>query len=416
MQIADLGVSRDARQLRWIALRTVILLGVFAAAFVGFSSGVELSERAGLPDAGLGTRLYYSIALFVLGGIDLGTPIGEPEWGRALLWFAYFAAPAVTASAVIEGVLRAINPERWRLRGLSDHIVLGGCSRLTLLYLQRLRAAGNRCPVVIVDEKPDHKYAALARAHRARWLTGNVTRDDTIDALALPAARRVLLLTGDDFANLDAAAKMLAVAPRLRDRMAVHVADLRFKRLMGDAIEADVFNIYQIAAVELVETSLLPYLERTDFRDIVVFAGFGRLGQTILDELQRRAPESVDQVIIIDTEASERALVFDEQIGFHDGYSRHVIDGDANDLGVWRQAEDAHDFASRAPAFLLVSGSDALNLRVAMRLASRYPESNILARSYFRSPFAQELSRRAGFTTFSLAELIHDSFPAAWFE
>lgn len=415
MQIADLGVARDARQLRWFAARAAILFGVFAAAFIGFSSGVDVSDRAGMPDAGLATRLYYSISLFVLGGVDLGTPIGGPAWARALLWFAYFAAPAVTASAVIEGVLRAINPERWRLRGLSDHVVLGGCSRLSLLFLQRLRATGNRCPVVIVDEATEHKYAAIARGHRARWLTGNITRDDVIESLALASARRVLLLTGDDFANLDAASKMLAAAPQLRERMAVHVADLRFLRLMGDAVAADVFNIYQIAAVELVQTSLLPYLERTDFRDTVVFAGFGRLGQTILDELQQRAPGSMDQVVIIDTEASERALVFDEQIGFDSSYSRHVIDGDANDLGVWRQAEETHDFAGRAPAFLLVSGSDALNLRVAMRLARRYPESNVLARSYFRSPFAETLSERAGFTTFSLAELIHDSFPEAWF-
>ena len=415
MQIADLGVARDARQQFWFYLRGAILIGVLAAGLVGFSSGVDVSDRPGLPEAGFGTRLYYAIALFVLGGIDLGTPVGGPAWGRALLWFAYFAAPAVTASAVIEGVLRAINPERWRLRGLRDHIVLGGCSRLSLLFLQRLRAAGNRCPVVIVDESTDHKYAAIARGHRARWLTGNVTRDDTIDALALESARRVLLLTGDDFANLDAASKMLEVAPRLRERMAVHVADLRFKRLMGDAVAAHVFNIYQIAAVELVETAILPYFERTEFRDTVVFAGFGRLGQTILDELQRRAPESMASVVIIDTEASERTLVFDEQIGFAEGYTRHVIDGDANDLGVWRQAESVGEFADRAPAFLLVSGSDALNLRVAMRLAHRYPDSAILARNYFRSPFAQTLSTRAGFETFSLAELIHDSFPADWF-
>lgn len=427
MRITDPQGARDARQLRWFYLRGAVLVAVFAAGLVGFLAGVDASDRPGIPDAGVAAQLYYTVALFVLGGIDLGTPVGGPDWARGLLWFAYFAAPAVTASAVIEGVLRAINPERWRLRGLRDHVVIGGCSRLALLYLRRLREAGDRSPVVVVDEQPDHKYQPTARGHRARWLTGNITRDDTIEVLDVAGAKRVLLLTGDDFANLDAASKMLAIAPQLRDRLVAHVGDLRFLRMMGDAVPAEVFNIYQIAARQLVETELLPYFERTDFRDIVVFAGFGRLGQTILDELQRRAPESMDAIIVIDTEADERALVFDEQVGFSDRFHHHIIEGDANDLGVWKEAEEllgsartsngtVADFGSRAPAFLLVSGSDALNLRVAMRLAHRYPDAHVLARSYFRSPFAEALSKRAGFATFSLAELIHDSLPAEWFE
>ena len=416
MRITDPLSARDARQLRWFYFRTAVLLAVFAAGLIGFVAGVGTSDRAGLADAGLATKLYYTVALFVLGGIDLGTPVGGPEWARGLLWFAYFAAPAVTASAVIEGVLRAINPERWRLRGLRDHIIIGGCSRLALLYLQRLRSGGDRSLVVVVDEQPDHKYQATARGHRARWLTGSITRDETLAALDIESAKRVLLLTGDDFANLDAASKMLSTAPQLRDRLAVHVSDLRFKRLMAGAVSAEIFNIYQIAAQQLVETELLPYFERTDFRDIVVFAGFGRLGQTILDELQRRAPNSMDAVIIIDVGAEQQALVFDEQVGFGDHFRRHVIEGDANNLDVWRRAEELADFEQRAPVFLMVSGSDALNLRVAIRLAHRFPAARVVARSYFRSPFAEALSERAGFATFSLAELIHDSLPAAWFE
>ena len=416
MQIFDLGLARDARHLFWLYARGIVLVGVLATGFLGFHFGVDVTDHPGMPTANLLTKLYYSIGLFVFGGLDLGTPIGGPKWARVLLWFAYFAAPTVTATAVLEGLLRAINPERWRLRGLRNHIVIGGCSRLAILFLRRLRLNGIRYPVIIVDESPDHTLQSIARGHHARWLTSNIIQDDTIEALQLPRARRVLLVTGDDFANLDAASKMLAVAPSLRDRLVVHVADLRFKRLMGDAVAAEVFNIYQIAAVQLVETVLLPYFEQTDFRDIVVFAGFGRLGQTILDELQRRAPESMEAIIIIDTEADERSLVFNEQVGFSERYQRHIIEGSAEDLSVWCKAEALFDFENQTPAFLLITGSDPLNLRFAVHLAQKYPQSRVLARSYFRSPFAEALSKRAGFVTFSLAELIHDSLPSSWFE
>ena len=59
--------------------------------------GVEVSERD-LTGEGLLGRLYYVLGLFVLGGLDLGTPMGGPAFGRVLLWFAYFGAPLITAS------------------------------------------------------------------------------------------------------------------------------------------------------------------------------------------------------------------------------------------------------------------------------------------------------------------------------
>jgi voltage-gated potassium channel Kch len=288
-----------------------------------------------------------------------------------------------------------------------------------MLYLRRLREHNKRVPVVVVDTDHNHPYRLAAEALRARFITGSITSNSLIATLALRRARRVLLLTGDDFSNVDAAASMLAEAPNLRDRMVIHVADLRFKQLMSVtsvARHAEVFNLYQVAAVHLVQTELLPYFEQTEFRDIVVFAGFGRLGQTILDELQRRAPDAMSAVIIVDVEASERVAVFDEQCGVIDSYQRHVIEGDANGLRVWQRVEELYDFRERAPAFLLVSGSDALNLRLALRVSQRFPDARTVARTYYRSSFADEVSREAGFHTFSVADEAQASIPDSWLD
>ena len=40
--------------------------------------------------------------------LDLGTPTDGPQYGRILLWVAYFSAPIWTASAVFETILPAL--------------------------------------------------------------------------------------------------------------------------------------------------------------------------------------------------------------------------------------------------------------------------------------------------------------------
>ena len=81
-----------------ISWRIAILIIVLALGLIALSSGVTVSDREGVGGANLATKLYYVIGLFVFGGLDLGVPKDGPVWGRAMLWFVYFAAPAITTS------------------------------------------------------------------------------------------------------------------------------------------------------------------------------------------------------------------------------------------------------------------------------------------------------------------------------
>jgi Trk K+ transport system NAD-binding subunit len=406
---------------RWrgTAVRFGLLVIVFGAGLAGFLSGVVTTDRPEIADAGIATKIYYTIGLFVLAGIDLGTPAGGPVVARALLWFAYFAAPAITAAAAIEGVIRVVQPERWRLRRIRRHVVIAGCGRIALLYLSRLRKVSKHVPAVLVESRADHPYAPAARdGYRAQLINGDINTHAVLGSLRVDHARRILLLTGNDFANLDAASKILALAPEIGDRIVVQVSDLRFKRQLRRTRvyrECTVFNPYQIAAEYLVETRLLAHFKATEDRDVVVLAGFGRFGQTVLDELQRSAPGSIEQVIIVDLEATARDLVFDEQVGFAADYKRDMVDGDASDLRVWRELEVRHRLADRSPVFILGSGNEATNIRIAMRMASKYPDALVVARTFFRSSFAEEVSRESGFLAFSVAQLLAESMPDDWF-
>jgi voltage-gated potassium channel Kch len=403
----------------WFGWRGLLLVLVFGCGLAGFLSGAEVSERPGVSQAQVLTKIYYTLGLFVLGGMDIGTPIGGPLVGRVLLWTAYFGAPAITASALLEGLLRVVQPEAWRLMRLRRHVVIGGCGRLALLYLQRLREVEPRRTAVVVDLRDDNALLDEARdAYHAQIVRGDITSPALLMRLRVRRAQRVLLLTGDDFANLDAASRILAAAPHLAGRIVVHVANLRFMRSMAEthiARKCVPFNGHEIAASHLVRTKLLAHFQATAPLDLVVLVGFGRFGHTVLDELQRRAAGKFHTVVIVDLDAERRARVFDEQVGFSDGYRHEIVDGDLRDPGLWRSLDERFHLGDSEPVLVIGSGDDGTNLRTALWLVSRFARANVIARSFHQSSFADEVAADAGFDTVSVAQLVGQSMPEDWF-
>jgi Trk K+ transport system NAD-binding subunit len=355
----------------------------------------------------------------VLGGVDLGTPVGGPLWGRALLWTAYFAAPVITASALIEAAARLISPLALRIRPLSDHVVLGGAGRLTMLYVRKLRQQDARRTVVVVEQDPNHgALRELRSVHRAVVITGDITSDETLRRLRLRHAHRILMLTGDDFANLDAAAKIMQRAPHLADRVVVHIADLGFLRETEESTVAracEVFNGHEFAATYLVGTHLLRHFRETPEPDLVILAGFGRFGQTVLKELQEKAPGRVNRVVIIDEVATRNAHAFNYQVGFADDYERRLIDGDLLDTGVWEEVGDVVRSHGVEPVVILGSGVDGTNLHAALLVRHQHPTAFVIVRSFRASPFTEEIAKEARVHAFSLAELIEAGMPPSWF-
>lgn len=397
-----------------LLLRGLILGLVFGCGLGAFMLGVGTSERAGIAGAGFLTQIYYTLALFVLGGVDLGMPQGGPPLANALLWFAYFAAPTVTAASVIEGILRALGPERWMLRRLRGHVIIAGGGDIGQLCLSRLRQRDPNLPIVVVELEQDAR-ARLALHHQAHVLTGDIRSDAVLDLLRLPHAERVFLLTGDDFTNLDAAAKILKRVPALARRTVVHVSDLHFMRVMQDtkvARECEMFNSHDIAATHLVKTELLAHFQRTELRDVVVLAGFGRFCQSVLASLQELAGDKFGRVVIMDLEAGNRVAVFAQQVGFKGFYERQIIDGDLRDPRTWEAITglDVHE-----PVFILGCGDDGANLHTALWVHGAFPQAYVVARTFQRSSFADELGRDGGFLVFSVAELVARSVPGGWF-
>ena len=403
---------------RPVIWRALAFAAAYLAGFSGLLLGVGVSERD-LAGAGIAEIAYYAVGLFVLGGLDLGTPVGGPALGRALLWTAYFVAPVITASALAEAAVRLIRPLALRVRPLSDHVVLAGAGRLTMLYVRKLRRDNPRRSIVVVELDPSHPVLVELRdVYRAVTVSGDISRDEVLQGLRLGRAHRVLLMTGDDFANLDAAAKILRLAPGLAGRMVVHVSDLGFKRATAESSVAracDIFNGHEFAARYLVQEHLLGRFQRTPERDLVVLAGFGRFGQTVLYQLQQRARGNIGLVIIIDDNATENARAFDHELGFAEDYRRLVIDGDLLDPEIWRRVGEEVGAHGHDPVIILGSGNDGTNLHAAFLVRRQHPTADVIVRSFRASPFTAEIAKEFDLHAFNLAGLIESGMPPSWF-
>lgn len=398
---------------RWSAAVVFFLL-----AMVGLTSGVSLTERPGVATSDWLTKAYYGLGLFVVGGLDLGTPEGGPLWGRTALWIAYFGSPLLTASAVIDAVLRLVAPRRWRLRRLANHIVVAGAGELTTSYLRVLRKQAPKVPIVVVEESIEPvRQQELEQVFRAITVIGDITHDFLLRELQLHKAQRMLLLGENDFLAYETASKVLRLFPHLAHKLVLRCHNLRFMRSMQDTKVAQLcvtFNVYQVAASSLVNDFLTSHFRQTPGRDLVVIAGFGRFGQTILEELQDHAQREIETVAIIDIDADRRVLVAEEQRKMQGRYNRLILQGDISHPDVWGRLQASVDLASDEPTIILGTGRPEANLQTALWIKRQFPNTMVLARTNNISELALEVGAEHGIHCFSIKQLIEDSIPDLW--
>ncbi len=405
-------MERRPRSLFWRLLPVAL---VFGAALVAFAAGVDVSERPGLPGARLPARLYYAVSLFVLGGVDIGTPVGGPNWARSLLWAAYFLAPAVTTSALVEGALRILQPQMLQRFQLRDHIVLVGMGRTGMLYLERLRELEPHRRVVVLDLDPSQPQVQEAASRfGAIVLPGDITHRPTRAGLRLSRAAALVLLTGDDLANLASAWDVAREAPALP--IAAHVADLSLKRsinqLETQARGVHVFNSHRIAARELWESHLQQHFAHTAARDVVVLAGFGRFGQTLLEYLCRHAVGELQHVVVIDRSGPALVRQYEGQVGAPEGFRLDVLAGDIADPGVWPRVAGYLDPEAESPVFVLGVDGDSVNLAAAMAVRGRYPHARLFVRCFHDSDFTATLADAHSFDVLGLERMLRDALGA----
>ena len=400
--------------------RWILALALFLAGFIGLLAGTPLSERPDVVDSSILTKAYYALGFFVVGGLDVGTPVGGSWWAQTLLWIAYFGCPMLTASTVIEALFQALKPARWQLRTVQNHTIIFGSGSLAISYLEKLRQRSERGRVIVVDSKIDLvTEQELKLTYNARPVIGDLTHDYFLKQLRLRRAKRVVLLGDNDFHSVEAATRVLEIAPQLTGKMLMHCHNLRFMRSVSEtklAEQCEIFNSYNLAAQGFVHDTLIQHFGATEGKDNVVIAGFGRFGQSVLEELHYHAADRIDRIAVIDKDADRRVMVVREQDRIVGGFESEVFEGDIGHPDVWRKLIQQVDLGADQPTIILGTGQEQENLRTALWLKNRYPNAQVYARTSEISKLALALGAEHGIKSISITQLVNEHIPTGWTE
>jgi voltage-gated potassium channel Kch len=378
---------------------------VFVLCVVAFASGVVTSERPELAEDSWIAWIYYAGGLFVFGGLDLGLPAGGTWPGRAALWIAYFLAPTVTTTAVAEALLKLVRPRWFQLRRLQDHLVVVGDGKIASLYVDGIRSLDPERPILSVARQktgPPPPGVEL--------LEGDISEAATLAATQLERAAGLVVVTDDDLVNLEVAWRAQGEEADLP--IAMHVADLSLlrpvARLETEAPAPSGFNTHRIVASYLYQTRLAIHFDETAQQDVVVLAGLGRFGQTILETLLGEAVDELDQVVIVDPDASTQLRKFGED-ATEPGVRITALDLDVTDPLTWDTVESTLDAGRATPVYVLCGPDVVVNLRTGMLLRGRSEEPTIFVRCFDRSPFASSLAKQQSFDLLAFETVLREA-------
>lgn len=402
-----------------VLFRIAIVVVVFACALYGFALGAGTENIKDMQGNGLISWVYYTISLFVLGGIDAGAPMrGGAPGSYYALWTAYYLAPLITTTVLVDAVSNIIKARDMPKAEFEDHIILIGTWELAVAYLDAIREVDPKRQIVIVDQstkledpifKKDRDNANTIR------VSGNVLRTEFLDTLSLNAAFRVVVICEDDLLNLECSWSIRAIQPGLP--IACHVGDLallrpvsriaRTRRTDETARLPSVFSTHRIASLQLYDEFLEPHFEVTGSLDNVVIAGFGQFGQTVLELITARGAGEVGKVTIVANDANAHINQLTTDIDL-ESFNIVTIEGDLENPLTWQKL--ASSVIDEPPPIVLLAVSDlACNFRAASILRTQFPDTRVLLRCFRHTAFTGMMAEELDVEVLCLEVMLHDA-------
>jgi len=237
--------------------------------------------------------LYYSITLFIVGGIDIGFPRGGSKVFIIILWICYFLAPLLTISFVYQMIQEKILSHLFPL--LKGHTIICGLGRNgKLIYHLVKEYSSKRHKVVLIEKDVNNPFSEVLERDRSTWwIKNDFTKLPVLQRARVHTANRVFITTNLDLANLNAMVEILDIAKKVDDfKLYCHLGDLTLHKNFGETIfkerkfaKVNLFNGYQCVTRRLYENCIVKKGYLSSEGNIFVILGFGRFGQMFYSHL-----------------------------------------------------------------------------------------------------------------------------------
>jgi Trk K+ transport system NAD-binding subunit len=225
-------VTRRVRQLlvslvravadRRMATALAVLVVVLVAATLILHVAYQLPDPAGHHGQGrisLLSAAYFAVETVTTVGYGDFSFRGQDPWlmvgaiSLMLLGATFVAVFFATLTNMIVSRRLEESLGRQRIIGLSGHVIVIGLGSVGIRVIQRLVSAGRE--VVAVDKDESNRHLGQLRALEVPVIIADATLPETLEAVSLPNAAAVAVVTSDDLANLETG---LAVRDQLGER------------------------------------------------------------------------------------------------------------------------------------------------------------------------------------------------------
>jgi Trk K+ transport system NAD-binding subunit len=246
-------MSRAIRQFRHI---DPVIRGMLAAAIVVFLASTIFFGIVFKKDAI--TAAYFVVTTMTTTGYGDITPTTHMgQMATMVLEVLGVAFSGISIAFVTTALTRAQFTALQGLRQIRTrgHVVVCGSGNVGTRVIEFMRMLG--MPVVVIDPVPDAEIVEQSRVRMIELLTGDATRDGTLDLCNLPLARSLIALTSSDTANLEVALGARGRNPHLQ--VVMRVQDDAFAGSVGRQFEAiQTFSTSSLAAPAFAGLSRFP--------------------------------------------------------------------------------------------------------------------------------------------------------------
>jgi Trk K+ transport system NAD-binding subunit len=246
-------IGNAARQFRHI---DPVIRGMLAAAIVVFLASTVFFGIVFKKDA-ITAAYFVTTTMTTTGYGDITPTTHMGQVATMILEVLGVAFSGISIAFVTTALTRAQFTALQGLRQIRTrgHVVVCGSGNVGTRVIEFMRMLG--MPVVVIDPTPDAEIVEQSRVRMIELLTGDATRDGTLDLCNLPMARSLIALTSSDTANLEVALGARGRNPHLQ--VVMRVQDDAFAGSVGRQFEAiQTFSTSSLAAPAFAGLSRFP--------------------------------------------------------------------------------------------------------------------------------------------------------------